>query len=774
MKYTPAAAPGAQFSVICRMLRGLLPGLAGILILLAALQGAQAQAPAPAEGAPAAAVSAEELDRLVKTLESEPERAKLVEQLKGLIAAQRTAPAEEPGLGEVVITTLSNSVGQMSTAVREIGEALLDARGAGDWLGNAFRDGTKRDRIFEGLWRVAAMLALGAVAQWLVHLLLARVRAALTRRRGGVVWRLGAGLLALVLDALPVAAFAAAAYGVLPFLDPAPDVRLIAIALANAAVISQALILLCRLALQPHDPALRLLPLSDGSAAYLDVWLRRFIWLGIFGYVALETGRLLGLPRSGYVGLLSLLGLIIAALMIMLILQNRKPVAEWLKRHPDDRPASALAALRFRIADTWHLVAILYIVAVYVVWLLRPGAGPGFLLRATLFTGVALTVGWLLERGLDRLIRRWFAIGEDMRTRFPDLETRANRYLPFVLSVTRAIVAALTLLAILFIWGVSSFSILIDEPGRRIVLSLLRIAGVLIGGFALWELGGVALERLLSRVTAKGRMPAARVQTMLPVARYIFGMVLCVIGGLMLMSEIGIEIGPLLAGAGVVGLAIGLGAQSLVKDLIAGFALIAEDALAVGDVVRIGSNAGVVESLTIRTIRLRGFDGTVQTVPLGSIAVVENMTKDFSYAVIDCGVAYKEDVDRVIRILQEIGAEMQEDPGFAADILAPIEVVGLDAFQESALLIKARFKTYPIKQFGVLREFNRRLKARFDKEGIEIPFPYRTLTLGDDTVRMLAELVRGTRAEQAKDVTPEAERSGAEPPADALPKPAGG
>ncbi len=768
MKYTAACAPAAPISILFdKTLRLFLAVLVAGMIGSGFVSAARAQAPA-AEASPAA-VSAEELERLVKTLESEPERARLVEQLKGLIAAQRTAPPEPPGLGEVVIATLSDSVAQVSTAVREIGDALLDARGAGDWLSNAFNDRAKRDRILEGLWRVAATLALGALAQWLVHLLLSRVRRTLTHRQGGVVWRLGAGLLALVLDALPVAAFAAAAYGILPFLDPAPDVRLIAIALANAAVVSQALILLCRLALQPHDPALRVLPLSDGTAAYLDIWLRRFIWLGIFGYVALETGRLLGLPRSGYVGLLSLLGLIIAALLIMLILQNRKPVAEWLKRHRDGQPVSALAALRFRIADTWHLVAILYIVAVYVVWLLRPGAGPGFLLRATLFTGAALIVGWLLERGFDRLVRRWFAISEEMRTRFPDLEARANRYLPFVLSVTRVVVAALTLLAILFIWGVSSFSILIDEPGRSIVLSLLRMLGVVVAGFALWELGGVALERLLGRVTAKGRMPAARVQTMLPVARYIFGMVLCVIGGLMLLSEIGIEIGPLLAGAGVVGLAIGLGAQSLVKDLIAGFSLIAEDALAVGDVVKIGDNAGVVEGLTIRMIRLRGLDGTVHVVPLGSVTVVENMTKDFSFALIECGVAYKENVDRVIELLKSIGAEMQQDATFGADILAPIEILGLDQFQDSALLIKARIKTYPIKQWGVLREFNRRMKQRFDAEGIEIPFPYRTLTLGDEVSKLLWELTRGRdRAETAKDVTPSDD---GKPPAGALPDP---
>ncbi|MGE0151257.1 MAG: mechanosensitive ion channel family protein [Reyranellaceae bacterium] len=706
-------------------------------VLLTALPPAQAQTAAPA---PTPTVSAEELERLVKTLESEADRKRLIEDLKGLIAVQRGKPAEEPGLGEALIATLSEGAASMSATLSEIGHALLDAGRVGDWLRQSFADAPTRDAVLAGLWRVLAALALGAAAQMLMTLLLRRVRVGLTHRQGGLGWRLGAGLLALALDALPVAAFAAASYGSLPFLDPGSSARLIAIALINAVVFSQALVLLVRLVLQPHDPALRVPRLSDDAAAYLDVWLRRFIWLGTIGYVALEAGRLLGLPRSAYVGLLALLGLIIAALLIMVVLQNRQAVAGWLQRHQDERPATAVSSLRHRLADTWHLIAILYIVGVYVVWLLRPGTGLEFLLRTTIFTMVALVLGWLVERGIDRLVRRWFAVSDELKVRFPNLEERANRYLPMILGIARFIVMALTLLAILFIWGFSSFSLLVSEPGRQIVFSVLRIVAIVVASLMLWELGGLGLERLLRRVTAKGRMPAARVRTMLPVARYIFGLVLAIVAGLMLLSEIGVEIGPLLAGAGVVGLAVGLGAQTLVKDMIAGFSLITEDALAVGDVVRIGQNSGVVENMTIRTIRLRGYDGTVQTIPLGGVTIVENMTKDFSFAVVDIAVGYREDIDKVVLVLKSLGEELRQDPNFAPDILAPIEIVGLDKFQDSSVLIKARIKTYPIKQWNVMREFNRRLKARFDKEGIEIPFPYRTLELGDATLKALAEL----------------------------------
>jgi small-conductance mechanosensitive channel len=678
-----------------------------------------------------------------------------------LIAVQRGKPAEEPGLGQAILTTLSSSVERMAQTLQEIGGALVNVRRVGGWLERSLNDEAARDAALAGLLRVLAVLALGAAAQILVTLLLRRVRGALTKRQGGLGWRIGAGLLALVLDALPVAAFAAAAYGSLPFLDPAPGARLIAIALVNAIVISQVLVLLVRLVLQPNDPALRVPRLSDHTAAYLYVWLRRFIWLAVIGYVALEAARLLGLPRSAHAGLLSLLGLIIAALMIMVIMQNRQPVAAWLKRHKDDRPVSAIAALRFRIADTWHVLAMIYIAAVFVVWLLRPEAGLQFLLRATLFSAAAVIVGWLLERGIERLIRQWFSVGDEFKTRFPDLETRANRYLPLVLNITRTVVGIITVLAILFIWGVTSFSVLIDEPGRRIVVSLVRIVGIVIGGLLVWELGGLALERLLNRVTAKGRMPAARVQTMLPVARYILGMVLSVILGLMLLSEVGIQIGPLLAGAGVIGLAVGLGAQTLVKDLIAGFSLIMEDALAVGDVVRIGQNSGVVEAMNIRSIRLRGYDGTVQTIPLGGVTIVENMTKDFSFAVLDVAVGYKEDMDKVAAVLKSLGEELQADPDYAADILAPIEIVGVDKFQDFSILMKARIKTYPLKQWNVMREFNRRLKVRFDKEGIEMPFPYRTLTFDSEALKALKQI--GQRPEN------ESEASAGTP----QPKPAG-
>lgn len=223
-----------------------------------------------------------------------------------------------------------------------------------------------------------------------------------------------------------------------------------------------------------------------------------------------------------------------------------------------------------------------------------------------------------------------------------------------------------------------------------------------------------------------------RAETLASVIRWLLRVVIVVVGTVMMLGQLGVQIGPVLAAAGVVGLAVGIGAQSLVQDLIAGFFILLEDQVRVGDVVQLDSRAGMVERITLRMIILRDFAGNVHYVRNGKIDVVTNMTKEYSHAVFEVGVAYREDVDDVMRVIQAVGAEMQQDPNFKGDILAPVEVVGLDRFADSAVIIKGRFRTAPAKQWRVLREFNRRIKKKFDELGIEIPFPHLTLYPGKD------------------------------------------
>ena len=223
-----------------------------------------------------------------------------------------------------------------------------------------------------------------------------------------------------------------------------------------------------------------------------------------------------------------------------------------------------------------------------------------------------------------------------------------------------------------------------------------------------------------------------RADTLSAVIGYLITVTIIVIAAMMILPEIGIEIGPVLAAAGVLGVAVGFGAQHLVQDVISGFFILLDDEIRVGDVVEIAGKSGLVERLNLRMIVLRDVAGNVHYVRNGKIDIVTNMTKDFSRYVFDIGVAYREDVDEVIKVVRQVDEELRSDPEFAPDILEPIEILGLDQFADSAVIIKARTKTKPCKQWSVGREFNRRLKKKFDEKNIEIPFPHMTLYMGQD------------------------------------------
>jgi moderate conductance mechanosensitive channel len=245
---------------------------------------------------------------------------------------------------------------------------------------------------------------------------------------------------------------------------------------------------------------------------------------------------------------------------------------------------------------------------------------------------------------------------------------------------------------------------------------------------------------IMNRVLAKfrrvyeGRLSTGaqlqRADTLTHVMRDVIRIAILFIGSMMILAEVGVDLKPLLAAAGIGGLAIGFGAQSLVKDMISGFFILLEDSVRVGDVVEIAGVGGLVEEVKLRTITLRDLSGNVHVVPTGVIDKVKNMTKLYSYYLFDVAVAYREDVDEVMTLLKAIGEELRQDAGFREDILEPLEMLGVDQFADSAVIIKCRIKTKPIQQWRVGREMNRRIKKSFDAKGIEIPFPHRTIYWG--------------------------------------------
>jgi small conductance mechanosensitive channel len=215
-----------------------------------------------------------------------------------------------------------------------------------------------------------------------------------------------------------------------------------------------------------------------------------------------------------------------------------------------------------------------------------------------------------------------------------------------------------------------------------------------------------------------------RVRTLSRVLRYVLTVIIAVVASMLVLGEFGVSVAPLLGAAGVAGLAIGFGAQSLVKDYFTGFFLLLENQIRIGDVIDAGGKSGLVEELTLRYLRLRDYSGNVHYIPNGQITVVTNMSVGYAYAVIDLGVAYGEDTDRVIDIMRKTGEDMRRDPEFATKILDDMEVAGVDQWADSSVVIRCRFRVSPLEQWGIRREYLRRAKQAFDREGIEIPFPH--------------------------------------------------
>lgn len=216
---------------------------------------------------------------------------------------------------------------------------------------------------------------------------------------------------------------------------------------------------------------------------------------------------------------------------------------------------------------------------------------------------------------------------------------------------------------------------------------------------------------------------AKRVRTLGNLVQYVVAILVAGVATLMILRELHLDITPVLTGAGIVGLAVGFGAQSIVKDFFSGFFLILEDQVRVGDVAVVNGTGGLVEAITLRTITLRDIEGTVHIFPNGSIVTLANRTKDYSFAVLDVAAAYSEDTDRVADVLRAVGEDLRADPAFGPSILDALEVLGVDQLAESSVVVKVKMKTLPLKQWDVARELRRRIKRAFDREGIEIPFP---------------------------------------------------
>ena len=264
--------------------------------------------------------------------------------------------------------------------------------------------------------------------------------------------------------------------------------------------------------------------------------------------------------------------------------------------------------------------------------------------------------------------------------------------------------------------------------------TLVRIALIVLVAWIVMALLQRAIRLFRERIAARldDREAVKRAETLGRVFRYIVAVVVSLVAGMLILSELGISLAPILGAAGVAGVAIGFGAQSLVKDFFSGFFILFEDQIRKGDVIQAAGHAGLVEEITLRHTRLRDYDGNVHYVPNGMIDSVVNMSRGYAQAVMDIGVAYREDTDQVYKVMRETARQLRADETFGARILDDLEIAGVDKWDDSAVVIRCRFKVVALEQWGVRREYLTRLKKAFDAAGIEIPFPHLTVYAGQD------------------------------------------
>ncbi len=725
---------------------------------------------APATPAkPADALTPAQAQQVLDVLKDDKKRAEFTTVLESMVhAIPAVTPANPPlapdSLGAQILLQGSTWLADVADEVSTTAEVASNLPLLGRWLVGTADSPTARARVLDAAWKLAVVVACAYAVERLARRGLARLRAAIERgapasdaglsgldddsdgiaaglgaaeagetemrarhRRFSRAWRLLRRLpyvLAhLLLELIPVALFAAVGNLLLgvPLLGAFTNTKLVILAVVDAYVLCRVIMCFTRLFVTPYTPRLRLVQCSDATALFVVTWMHRLVIVAVFGFALAEVGTLFGLYRAAHDTLLKIVGLVVHVMLVVIVLQKRTAVAAHIRARRNK--TGVVAILLDRLASGWHLIAIFYIVALWVVAAAEIRDGYTRLLHfavaTTITTIIARLVSIVLLGGLDRAMR----ISPETATRYPGLEQRANRYYPVLRVVLSAVLVSATFVVLLQVWGLGPLDYFTTgQLGQRALSALTTIGLAIVVGLAVWEATNASVENHLAALTRQAQIArTARLRTLLPMLRTALFVTLLIIVGLVTLSEIGVNIAPLLAGAGVLGLAIGFGSQKLVQDLITGLFLLLENTMQVGDVVTVGGLTGTVENLSIRTIRLRALDGAVHIMPFSSVTTVTNQTRDFSYVLTDVTVGLDEEPDHAADLLRAIVKEMRAEPRWADSITADLDVMGVQAFEATAWLLRVRIRTTPSQRWAVSREFNRRIKYKFDELAIQSP-----------------------------------------------------
>jgi small-conductance mechanosensitive channel len=472
-------------------------------------------------------------------------------------------------------------------------------------------------------------------------------------------------------------------------------------------------------------------PPADIAVATED-WVRRIVGVAVFGLAFANIARALGLYHPAYWALVKLIVLIPHLMLVIVTLRCRRAVASFIRAPAGRRDFLSFARNRF--ADVWHYLAIFANLALWAIWAFRIPNGYSLL---AYYASVAILifalarVAWALALGgLDRV----FHPGSAFLAGFPTGEILAARYRPVFRFALSTIIAIVAIGALLESWGVDIASWF--DPGHIGAVVLSELSSVILAvaiAVIVWEACNTAIERQLAHFAREGAYArAARLRTLLPMLRTALIATILTIAGLTALSAIGVNIAPLLAGAGIVGIAVGFGSQKLVQDVVTGVFLLLENAMQVGDFVTVSGLSGTVENLSVRSIRLRAADGSVHIIPFSSVTSVTNTNRGIGNAAVSVNLAYGEDIDKAGDVLKQIAAEMRREPQFKALMRGDLDLWGVDKVDGATVTIVGQIECTDSGRWPVQREFNRRMKMRFQQLGLDIAYPAQTRFVADE------------------------------------------
>ncbi|KWI50228.1 mechanosensitive ion channel protein [Burkholderia pseudomultivorans] len=687
-------------------------------------------------------------------------------------AAAAPAALTSNGLASMLVRQGSHWAVSIGNALRESLHSLLDVGSVGNWWRDKLVRADARADLAHALWIIVAVLAPAFVGEWLARRLLRRALAALAARRAGtsrpnaagphapddddaphpddapppgspdatpsssqgrgharrhstLLHRMPRALISLVLRAVPLLVFVGVAGLAMSVVADAGTPAEAALeALIDIYVICRLITIVSRLFFQPDARQLRLLHISDAWARFAQRSIARIVIVVGACTAATEIAANFGLSEAGHVALLKAVALIGHVMISVLILQCRRPVAARIRATGDDRPT--FAVVRNALADAWAPVSVFVVMALWFVWALDVHNGYRVLITLggrSIAVMIAMRMASIVVFGA---LARLFQQRDDDRTL---VHLHASRYYPLLRQIVSAVIAIVTVTLLLQIWGVPVFrAFQTGTIGHRLASALVTIAIAAVVALLVWEAANIAIERRLQRWTREGNfVRAARLRTLLPMLRTLLFVMIALVVVLTGLSEIGVNVGPLLAGASIFGVALGFGSQKLVQDFITGIFLLMENAMQVGDWVTLAGVSGTVEYLSIRTVRLRGGDGSLYTIPFSSVTTVNNTNRGLGNAAVKVSIAYGEDIDLAVATLKEIGAALRDDPKYQDGILSDFSYWGIDQVDGAAIALAGQVQCKDSARWGVQREFNRRIAETFRERGVRIANPQRSV-----------------------------------------------